>query len=204
MADYMLKINLVFDVLYVGPLRRHTETAGKILERYRAADVPLPEIKHAEGLREYNTREILTEIMPEIIADDPSMESDIRNIFTDRKSFQRVLEASMSRWISGTCSSESIERWTQFKDRVYHVIDRVMSEDGRKKKVGIVSSGGPISVTVGRALNLSGMDILRVTWQIVNASLTRFKCTETELVLASFNEYTPLEMYPEGGLVTYR
>ncbi|MCP3868797.1 MAG: histidine phosphatase family protein, partial [Gammaproteobacteria bacterium] len=88
------------------------------------------------------------------------------------------------------------------KARVNGALDEILAEKGRGRRIAIFTSGGAISVAVQRALELSDQACLQVSWQVVNASITRFKCTADRIMLATFNEHAHLEV--ADGLVTYR
>lgn len=70
--------------------------------------------------------------------------------------------------------------------------------------MAIFTSGGPISVCVQQALNLSDDHTLQITWQIMNASVTRLKYSSNRLMLFGFNDVTHLELQKDAHLLTYR
>jgi len=45
---------------------------------------------------------------------------------------------------------------------------------------------------------------MKVAEQVVNTSVSRFKCTENRIMLATFNEYAHLEKEKDESLITYR
>ncbi len=54
------------------------------------------------------------------------------------------------------------------------------------------------------AIGISGADTMRLCWQIVNSSVTRFKYSAGRIALASFNNFSHLETGDHGALITYR
>ncbi len=80
----------------------------------------------------------------------------------------------------------------------------MMAAEGTGKKIAVYTSGGPISVCVQKALTLSDENTLQLTWQIINASVTRLKYSNNRLMLSGFNDVTHLELEKDLGLITYR
>jgi len=79
-----------------------------------------------------------------------------------------------------------------------------MATQGSGKTIAVFTSGGPISVCVQKALDLSDEKTLELTWQIMNASVTRLKYSSNRLMLFGFNDVTHLSLKKDAGLLTYR
>ncbi len=193
-----------FDAVYSGTLDRHAGTEKEIRAAYSRKNISLPEATRMEELNEYDSRSILETLIPELLKEDESYHADAAKLFTDRKAFQRVFEAAMLKWSSRNYSAEGLVHWADFVGGVYRGLEAIMKRDGRGKTVAVITSGGPVSVAVRKALDLSDENTMRVTWQIKNSSVTRFKCTEDTIMLESFNEVAHLEGAGEEGLITYR
>lgn len=193
-----------FDVIYTGTLERHVRTAFELERLLKENKGAAPEVRRLEGLNEYPTQEIFPALAPLAVAADPSLSGDVAKLMTDRKSFQRVFETVMSLWASGRHIIPGLLSWNEFTGRVNGAIDTIMADHGTGKNVAVYTSGGPISVAVGRTLNLSGDDMMRIAEQLVNTSFTRFKCTSERIMVATFNEYSHLELENDELLITYR
>ncbi|MFW5861927.1 MAG: histidine phosphatase family protein [Spirochaetota bacterium] len=204
LAEYLHSIGIRFDLAVTGTLKRQLATADTLFDIYREKGDPVVEVHMMEEFNEYNSRDILTAIIPVILEENPSLEKDVKQIFTHRKSFQRVFEATMLKWVSGDCDHLYIPRYLDFVTGVYRGLDKIMKENGRGKTIAIITSGGPIAATVQRALNLGYRDTMRVTWQIANSSVSRFKCTREHIMMSGFNSYAHLENQPDETLITYR
>ena len=57
---------------------------------------------------------------------------------------------------------------------------------------------------LGRVLKLTPENTIALSWQLVNASVTRFKFSRGRISMASFNEQGHLERLGGSNLVTYR
>jgi broad specificity phosphatase PhoE len=204
LAEHLINHNLSFDVMYTGTLERQISTADQLLEHLAESGKPQPELHRREGLNEYPTREIFEALVPLAVQTNPSLMNDVNQLMTDRRSFQKVFEAAMSLWGRGAHDTPGLLSWSEFSARVNAVVDEIMTTYGKGLNVAVFTSGGPISVVIGRTLNLSSDETMRVAEQIVNTSVSRFKCTEERITLFTFNEFTHLEKEKDNKLITYR
>lgn len=204
LADYLLTHRIIFDAILVGPQQRHRQTAEPLVAACEQAGGPVPETIEQAELAEYDFTTVLKELIPVLVLESDAFNRDAGLMFTDRKAFQRLFEAVMLRWVNGNHHLPEAMTWAAFKNRVNRGIETIMAKYGRGKNVALFTSGGPISVAVQKALELSDAMAMQINWQIINCSVTRFKCTHEKLMLASFNEYPWLEMHPDRNIITYR
>lgn len=202
LGNYFVRRGICFDSIYTGTLSRHEETEKEMRRAYEERGIAFPQSYRIAQLNEYDSHSILKALVPELLAKGAVRDSDVANIFTDRKSFQRVFEAAMLAWASGEFHA-ALPSWSDFVAGVNQALGTIMQKDGRGKTVAVITSGGPVSAVVRRALSLSDENTMRVTWQIKNASFSRFKCTTETLMLESFNEVPHLEE-AGGEIITYR
>jgi broad specificity phosphatase PhoE len=109
-----------------------------------------------------------------MLSEDPSLSRDFEKIYTDNRVFQKLFEKAMLRWISGKFACDGVESWSGFRRRVNDALDAVMRAHGKGSTIAVFASGGSIASAVGRVLDLSDEMTLRLSWQIANASITRF------------------------------
>ncbi|MDY6903292.1 MAG: histidine phosphatase family protein [Thermodesulfobacteriota bacterium] len=203
LARYLNESATGFDAIYTGPQVRHAQTAAPLVNLLEKED-RMPVHKEHAGLAEYDFESVLKVLLPIISAEDESFNADVSRMFTDKKAFQRIFETAILRWVRGTDLPSDLSTWQAFKDRVNAGIDDIMATDGRGKHVIIFTSGGPIAVAMQKALGLSDEMAMRLNWQIVNCSITRFKCTPNRIMVSAFNEHTWLEKIEGGAMITYR
>ncbi len=204
LAEHLFGLGLRFDVMYAGTMKRHLETAEEFTRLYEKHNIQSPELKKYEEFNEYDPESVLTAIIPLLIEEKPDFSHSVEKMFSDKKSFQKVFEKVMMRWVSGDFDLPGLVRWEEFVSRVERGVKMVMESDGKGKKIAIFSSGGPISIVAQKALSLSNTSTIQLNWQTINSSVTRFKCTHDRIMLMSFNEHAHLEMEGDRSLVTYR
>lgn len=204
LAKYFINMNRTFDVLYSGTLERHRQTADALVSVLKEEGLPQPKLNRLEGLDEYPTLQIFSALAPFAIRRTPSLANDVEGLTTDRRSFQKVFQAIMSLWASGEVALPKLLTWKEYTDGVNAAINEILTADGSGKNVAVFTSGGAISVVVRRTLHLSNDDTMRAAEQIVNSSVSRFKCTLDRISLFTFNEYSHLEKENDETLITYR
>lgn len=204
LADYLLSCHMTFDVILVGPQQRHQQTARPLIDACHEKGSTGPEIVEIPEMAEYDFTTVLRELVPVMAAESDSFNRDAGLMFTDRKAFQRLFEAVMLRWVNGDHHLPMEMTWAAFKARVSRGVETMMARYGRGKNVAVFTSGGPISATIQHVLALSDAMAMQVNWQVVNGSMTRFKCTHEKIMMASFNEYPWLEMHADREIITYR
>ncbi len=203
LAEYFKKLNIRFDLIFTGTLIRQIETAREVLALYEDIGLPLPDVKQLEEFNEFDYKSVFTTMIPIISEEDPSFKNDVERVFDDKRSFQRVFERVIMKWVSGSPDIEGFVSWEEFVSRVNKGIDAIMKSHGRGKQIGIFTSGGAIAVAIRKAVNLPDEDTIRIAGQIVNSSVSRFKCTRDRITLSTFNEYSHLENSPKNNLITF-
>jgi broad specificity phosphatase PhoE len=203
-ASYCHDAGLHFDAVYTGTLQRQRRSAEVFAQYYKEKGIALPEPVILEGFDEYDSRKIIEMQIHEMLADEPSLKDDLDRIFKDRKSFQRIFERAMLRWVSGRHVYEGLEAWERFQGRVADALRAVMNDHGERKRLLVFASGGSISASVQHAAGLSNEETMQLCWQMVNTGITRFKYNSTRITLSSFNNYSHLELSREREMITYR
>ena len=90
------------------------------------------------------------------------------------------------------------------KARVAGSLRLIMESHGRGKTIAVFTSGGAIAASLAHVLGISGERAIRLNWQLVNSSVSRFMYNEERITLAGFNTITHLELAGDPSLITYR
>ncbi len=203
-GDYFIRTGLRFDAVYSGAIERQRRTAVEIISLFNEKGVPMSELNVMKEFNEYDSKGIITSQILEILEDDWTLAGELEKIYTDRKSFQIIFEKAMMRWVTGKHDKPDVEHWAQVKQRVRSGLDRVMADNGRNKKLLIIASGGTISAAVQYALGVNDYETMKLCWQIVNSSITKFMYDDEKITLAGFNCTAHLEMLNDRDMLTYR
>lgn len=207
LAKYWINEGLHFDRVYTGTLKRQTRTAAVMAETYRAAGHSWPEPRVLPGLNEYPADEVMGTLLPTMCEKEERFRAlkedyDAADNEKDRyRTFHRLLEAIMAVWVSGDVESNGLMSWTEFSDNVRGALHEVMSVKESGLDIAVVSSGGPIGVSVQSTLEAPDIKAAELNWRIHNCSYTQFTFSGARVALDTFNAIPHLTR-PE--LLTFR
>jgi broad specificity phosphatase PhoE len=207
LGEYWASRNIMFDRVYSGPCVRQTDTAKIVAGIYGRRGVAFPEAAVLQEFDEYAGEDVLRKSLPELIKTDArilQLHKEFQSALNSeqkRRSFQRMFESVVGKWVDGEIPLRDVESWPEFCARVNRGLSKVTSTDTRGESMVVFTSGGPIGVAMQRALNLSPRDTLRVTWMSFNCSYSEFLCSGERFTLSAFNAYPHLD---DPSLLTYR
>src|SRR5947209_4676599 len=207
LGEYWAKHRLVFNRVYSGPRARQMETARIAGDMYQASGLPWPEVQIWHEFDEYAGDSVLDIALPGLVEREPQIR-DLQDVFLKSstpaekyRAFQRLFEVVIGRWVAGEIQVENIESWADFSARVDHGLSKLAANGGKGEQVAVFTSGGPVGVTMQRALNLSPENTLRVAWMVRNGAYSEFLFSGKRFTLSSFNAFPHLD---GPSLLTYR
>jgi broad specificity phosphatase PhoE len=184
------------DALFVGPLRRQQQTAAIACE---AGELPAAET--VAELAEYPAFDLVRHFLPKLVAEDPAfaaLPANPTRELADR-AFHRILHA----WGRDEWQVDGVERVTEFAARVRAGLERAM-QGGRR--VGVVTSAGPIGVAVGATFGVDEHRMVRTSVVVRNASISElvyrsktFAWHPEQVSLLTFNSiaHLPRELHTD-------
>jgi len=204
LGRYLSAKDLRFDEVYIGPRRRHRQTADLAAEHAGGLSIPFEEVPEFD---EHHVDQLVSHHLDDIVAAFPHV-GDHRAAFhavTDDTqkppAFARLFEAVSDLWVSGEAPSFGVETWMEFRGRVNRGIDRIVSRPGSGRTVVVFASAGTIVAALHRALQCPDRVALELGWRIWNCSVTSFAFSGQRFTLDRFNSMSHLEA-PEHW--TYR
>jgi broad specificity phosphatase PhoE len=204
LAQHFLDTGFHPDAVYSGNMSRHTATAQEMLSAYRVARRNVPQLEMLSGFNEYDITAIVKALFPDMVKNDPSLKDDLPRMSVSKDSFKRVFEGALLRWVTGEFDTPDIESWEALKDRVAESLHLIMERHGKGKTIAVFTSGGAIAASLAHVLAISGERAMRLNWQILNASVSRFMYNKERVTLAGFNSIAHLELAGDPTLITYR
>ena len=207
LGEFWARHKLHFDRVASGPCVRQKDTAAIVAAAYRKVNLTFPELQVMPEFDEYQGEDVLRKSLPELTKADAGIR-DLHAAFQGaatseekRRTFQRMFEAVVGKWVDGEITLQDVESWPDFCVRVNRGLSRITSGSMPGERVVIFSSGGPIGAAMQRALNLSPRDTLRVTWMSRNCSYSEFLARGDRFTLSAFNAFPHLD---DPALLTYR
>src|SRR5215469_2789348 len=207
LGEYWRHRRMIFHRVYTGPRARQIETAKIVGDVYGHGGLAWPEVKTLPEFDEYHGEWVMDASLESLVESD-SQVRELQQAFLKasdtrekHKSFQRLFEVVISKWVGGEIQVQDVEPWPEFCARVRRGLALICSANGGNENVAVFSSGGPIGVGMQRALELSGQNTLKVMWMARNCSFSEFLFSGERFTLSSFNELPHLD---DPGLITYR
>lgn len=194
-----------FDAAFTGPAHRQRDTATLAGEAVRAHGGAWPELALLPELDEHDAFGLVRAAGPRL-GHEAEIAEGLRALAAAEahaersRSFQRLFERVMHRWLAGELEPEGVERWPQFRARVLAGLERIV-ESGAARAIAF-SSVGPLAVLLQRALGTDDAASFRTAWRLRNASLTTFVFDrEGRFTLDGFNALPHL---PDPSHWTFR
>jgi broad specificity phosphatase PhoE len=207
LGEYWAKRKFAFDRIYCGPGLRHRHTAQLVEQAYRKAGLFFPEQVIVEEFDEFAGDAVLASSLPQLLPKSLEIRElhDVMQNSADdaakRRNFQRLFEIIISKWVSGELAPANVESWEHFCIRVNRGLSDLLAQSRKGEVSAIFTSGGPLSVAVQRALQLSAEATLQIAWMSRNCSFSEFLFSGNRFMLSSFNAFPHLDGEP---LLSYR
>lgn len=204
LGAFFLSAGIRFDACWSGTLKRQHQTFAEVRDRFLEAGFDMPPPTETAALDEYDYEAVFRALVPIIEKEDPAFTGDVSLMLADRRAFQKVFGRVMTRWASGRDRVDGLLSWSSFAAGVSTGIHDIIERSERGSRVAVFTSGGPIAAAVGSVMGLVAENTVALSWQLVNASITRFIFGDGRISLATFNERGHLEREGESGLISYR
>jgi broad specificity phosphatase PhoE len=181
-----------FDEAYCGALPRQRRTAE--LAAWPSA-IEMPD------LNEYDASGIVGKLGARLAIRDREYAALVQAWEKERvnRTFQRMFEVVVRKWVEGTLADPSVESWPAFRERARQALRR-LTQEGPSRQVVAFTSGGVIGVMVQTVLDAPDTTAIELNWRVRNGSLTGFLFSGDRISLDYFNA-TP---YLEDSEITYR
>ena len=179
-----------------GTMQRHQQTAQFALE-----GITHTELEMVSAWNEFDHQEVFAKYDANF-AQPQHLKAQMAHIENPRDYLVQIFSQAMQRWASTEFDHEYVETWSAFQARVEHALTSLsehLSAHHASNAV-IFTSGGVISVAVGKVLGLSAENIFALNWAIANCSITKLRLVDGKLELLSFNEHQYLQQENEALL----
>jgi broad specificity phosphatase PhoE len=204
LGEYLAGIRFAFHEAYFGKMERQQHTAREVMAGFASAGQAFPSPITQTAFDEYDAFTVWKNQTQEMIREKTLLPEDLDQTRADKRKFQLLFERVMMRWISGNHDAPGDIRWADFVNRVSDGITALTTRHGSGQHIAIFTSGGPISIAMQLALGLSDIKTMEISWQVMNASVSRFYFNSRGIFLAGFNDIAHLAMKQDSTLLTYR
>lgn len=198
LGEYLLSEQILFDKIFVGPLKRQKDTFKAVKKCYAAQGIKLPSPIMINGLKEHNGIETMKKALPNLIKTDPYLIALNKSNIDDPKKFMRNtmlgFQYFLREWAEGNIKIEGMPTWKQFREEVKDGLSQVLKASDKGENIGVFSSGGTISAITAECLGLTTQKaVAELNFSIRNTSFSTFLYTNQKFNLLSFNELPHLK-----------
>ncbi len=207
LGEYWARHKIMFDRVCTGPRVRHRGTEKAVRETYVKHGLSFPAAVVFEEFDEFQGDIVLEKSLPGLcetnarIRDLDSAVKTANSPLQRRRNFQKLFDAVVTMWVHGELAVDGVESWDAFIARVNRGLSQFLSTATKSETCAIFTSGGPVAVSVQRALRLSPHDTLQVAWMPRNCSYSEFLFSGDRFTLSTFNSFQHLD---DPALLTYR
>jgi broad specificity phosphatase PhoE len=207
LGEYWVRHKTVFDRVFTGPCVRQKDTLAIVSDACRKAGIQFRAPLVLREFDEYQGEAVLERSLPGLLENDQTIRGLHAALQSSsgssgrRATFQKLFEAVIGKWVSGTICPPGVETWLEFCSRVNSGLAKCLSGGNRGERIAIFTSGGPIAVAMQHALQLSPENTLKVSWMSRNSSWSEFLYSGERFTLSSFNCHPHVD---DPAMLTYR
>jgi broad specificity phosphatase PhoE len=207
LGEYWARHKIVFDRVCTGPRVRHRDTEKAVRETYGKHGLAYPEAVVLEEFDEFQGDVVLEKSLAQLCETNAhirDLEAAVKTANSPpqrRRNFQKLFDTVVTMWVNGELAVDGVESWEAFIARVNRGLSKFLASANKSETCAIFTSGGPVAVSVQRALRLSPQDTLQVAWMPRNCSYSEFLFSADRFTLSTFNSFQHLD---DPVLLTYR
>lgn len=195
LGDWLARGGHRFELVVVGGMRRHRQTAEGVAEAFAAQGLPLPEVVADAGFAEFDHEAVFGAYL----ARDPEHPIAVASRSGQPRDVAAMLQAALLAWANDELPGLP-ESWAAFGQRVQSAGERLeaLAGDG---EVLVLSSGGVISRLAQIALDVPNARAVELNLSLRNSALSEFHPHGGRLRMGSWNALPHL--HGERELWTY-
>lgn len=209
LGDWFAQRSQQVDRVVTGTMLRHRQTAQACIGRLAGAPLADDWVSDS-GFNEYDHDEVLHRHRPEF-----AQSGEVRRFLAEttdaNRTFQKIFQEAMARWMSGQHDQEYTEPWPVFRRRCVAALQRLTEQAGASQTAVVFTSGGTIATLCQHLLRIPDEQVFTLNWTLVNTGVTKVYYRGAGLTPASpvlslgyLNNYAHLESLGDRHAITYR
>jgi len=200
LGEYLADKAEVFDKIYIGPLKRHWQTAAGVQTVFERRGLPWPTPIQLDTLDEHKGMEVMAALLPTLSKEQPQLKKWAALAETQPESARKyhllMFNYTMRLWARGEIDAQhmGLKPWAHFRAQVKAGMEQILAENGSGVKVAAFTSGGTMSAAVAYALQMKMEEkVMELNGIVQNTAMSTFLFSKDRLTLKSFNELPHLE-----------
>ena len=189
LGQYFKTLNVNFDKILVGTLKRQIQTYNQIIKSYDKSI----DYESTPLLNEYDVKSVLMGYVKGRCLTKDELH--------DKKIHFNLLRSAVAAWSENKISHYVNETWYEFDERAQKCLKII--NNTKPKSILVVSSGGTISMILKQILSLPSSQFVNLHFQIFNSSYSKITISEFGMSLSLFNSIAHLDNKKNSDLITY-
>ena len=190
LGDHFRQLNITFDGVYSGTLKRQRDTATIALKQQKIDPVTVA------GFNEYHHTEIYQHYAPRLTSCNAVKHHN------DKLNFE-AFATLMNAWAEDESPKDSqLETFAQFCARIQNGFEEILTHHADTDTIAIFTSGGVICTLLQSVLHFPVAKIFEINWGIYNASISKIKIHQSEMKFREYNNITHLLLQQNNSLIT--
>lgn len=165
-----------WDRVFVGTKCRQRETAEIVADYYESQRRPFPELEVLEGLDEHQCGEVVRRVATEQGVLPPASDGSAEQQNQFRRAYFKAYERISREWVNGAHEGPE-ESWQAFRRRVGQARSVIFAPGAPGRRIAAFTSGGPIAIVAGEALDVSDIRMMELSWTIRNIACCTLRTT---------------------------
>ncbi len=194
LGEYYAKKGLLFDKVYVGPLKRHHQTYQRVKDAYESAGLPFPTAIEFEELKEYEGMDVMGAVRKELEIHQPRFKAWFEEMDThpNHKTKMKMVVTYLNLWATNQLGFDlpaGAQTFAGFRKTAETGLAKVMKGNEKGKTIAVFSSGGCIAAILGKVLDLNNAEkVMGFNLVMRNTAISEVLFSGSRLSLMTFND----------------
>lgn len=193
LGDYLVSKPILFDKVYVGPLKRQRQTYERVREAYEKRSVPFPDAIEVEELREYKGMNTMHVVKEELTKHHASFKQWFEEMdqHPSHKTKMKMTLAYLQMWSTDTLGFQlpaGTQSFADFRKTAELGLDIVLNGNEKGKTIAAFSSGGCIAAMLAKIMGVEDPSkAIGFNLVMLNTAISEVLFSGSRLSLQSFN-----------------
>lgn len=205
LGEYYAKKGLLFDKVYVGPLKRHHQTYQRVKAAYEAAGLAFPTAIEYDELREYEGMDVMGEVRKQLEIHQPQFKAwfDEMDRQPNHTTKMKMVVTYLNLWATNTLGFDlpkGAQTFAGFRATAEKGLAKMMQGNEKGKTIAAFSSGGCIAAMLGKVMDIQNHGkTMGFNLVMRNTAISEVLFSGNRLSLMTFND---LQHLPEEMVTT--
>jgi len=194
LGEYYAKKGLLFDKVYVGPLKRHHQTYQRVKEAYGAADLAFPRAIEYDELKEYEGMDVMGNVRKDLEIHHPQFKAWFAEMDTNpnHKTKMTMVVTYLNLWATNTLRfdlPEGAQTFAGFRATAEKGLAKMMKGNEKGQTIAAFSSGGCIAAMLGKVMDIQNNGkTMGFNLVMRNTAISEVLFSGNRLSLMTFND----------------